>query len=64
MLFNITTDPQHLFVVWLFPLVAILPIAAIVSRKIYKATNNPYLGGIINAIIIALISSANTVTFL
>lgn len=52
-----------LFIVWLFPLVAILPISVLVSRKIYKACGNPYLAGIINAIIVALISSANTCTF-
>ena len=52
-----------LFVVWLFPLVAILPISVLVSRKIYKACGNPYLPGIINAIIVALVSSANTCTF-
>ena len=52
-----------LFVVWLFPLVAILPISVLVSRKIYKACGNPYLAGVINAVIVALISSANTCTF-
>lgn len=52
-----------LFVVWLFPLVAILPLSVLVSRKIYKASGNPYLPGIINAIIVALVSSANTCTF-
>ena len=52
-----------LFVVWLFPLVAILPLSVLVSRKIYKASGNPYLPGIINAVIVALVSSANTCTF-
>jgi len=58
-----TAGESPLFVVWLFPLVAILPISTLVSRKIYKASGNPYLPGIINAIIVALISCANTCTF-
>jgi hypothetical protein len=44
-------------------LVAILPISVIVARKLYKKTGNPYLPGIINAIIVTLISCANTCTF-
>ena len=52
-----------LFVVWLFPLVAILPLSVLVSRKLYKASGNPYLPGIINAVIVALVSCANTCTF-
>lgn len=59
-----TNGPMHLYIVWIFPLVAILPISAIVSRKIYIKTKNPYLPGIINAIIVALISCANTVSYL
>lgn len=58
-----TAGESPLFVVWLFPLVAILPISALVSRKIYKASGNPYLPGIINAIIVALVSCSNTCTF-
>lgn len=58
-----TAGESPLFVVWLFPLVAILPISVLVSRKIYKATGNPYLPGIINAIVVALVSCANTCTF-
>lgn len=48
--------------IWLYPIVIILPLAAIISRKIYRSTKNPYLPGIINAIIITLISCANTLT--
>jgi hypothetical protein len=50
-------------VVWLFPLLVILPVATIISRKLYKVTNNPYLAGIINGIIVALISCSNTLTW-
>jgi len=56
--------PLHLFLVWTFPLVAILPVSAVIARKIYIKTGNPYLPGIINAIIVALISCANTISYL
>ncbi|SHI10400.1 alpha/beta hydrolase family protein [Sporanaerobacter acetigenes] len=48
--------------IWLFPIVVILPLAAVVSRKIYRATNNPYLAGIINAIVVTLMTCTNTLT--
>lgn len=50
-------------VVWLFPMLVILPVAAIISRKIYRETNNPYLPGIILGIIITMISCSNTLTW-
>ena len=58
-----SADQTHLMVVWLYPLFVMLPASAIISRAIFKATKNPYLPGIINAIIIALMSCANTCTF-
>ena len=51
-------------IILLFPLIALLPISIVISRKIYKATKNPYLPAIVNTITIALISSATTNTFL
>ena len=48
--------------IWLTSIIFILPIGAIISRKIFKATLNPYLGGIIFAIIVTLISVTNTLT--
>ena len=62
--FAATNGPLHLYLVWTFPLVVILPVSAIVARTVYKKTNNPYLPGVINAIIVALISCANTVSYL
>ena len=50
-------------IVWLFPVVAILPVAAIISRKIYRETKNPYLPGIILGIIVTIISCTNTLTW-
>lgn len=48
---------------WLFPMLILLPAAAVISRKIYQATKNPYLPGIINGVIITLISCTNTLTW-
>lgn len=50
-------------VVWLFPMLVILPAAAVMSRKIYRETNNPYLPGIIMGVIVTLMSCTNTLTW-
>lgn len=50
-------------VVWLFPLLVILPVSTIISRKIYRATNNPYLGGLITGLVVTFIACANTLTW-
>ncbi|MGO8609898.1 hypothetical protein ACC848_43870, partial [Rhizobium johnstonii] len=34
-----------LFSIWLFPVILILAVSAVISRKIYRATGNPYIGG-------------------
>ena len=52
-----------IFSIWLFPVLVILPVAAIVSRKIYRETSNPYIGGIIMALAVALTSASNTLTY-
>lgn len=43
-----------------FPLVAVLAIATIISRIIYKKTGNIWLGAMINAILFTIITCANT----
>lgn len=48
--------------IWLFPIVVILPVAAIVSRKIFRATRNPYLPGIIMALIVTMMLVSNTLS--
>ncbi len=48
--------------IWLFPIVLILPFSAYVSHKIYKKTNNPYIGGILMAIIACILTVTNTLT--
>lgn len=48
--------------IWLFPIVVIIPVAAIVSRKIYRLSKNPYLPGIIMGLIITMMIASNTLT--
>ena len=48
--------------IWLFPIVVILPVYAVISRILYKATKNPYLAGITMAIIVTIMSCTNTLT--
>lgn len=50
-------------IVWLFPMLITLPVAAVISRKVYRETKNPYLPGIILGVIAALISCTNTLTW-
>lgn len=49
-----------IFSIWLFPVIVILAASAVISRKIYWATNNPYIAGFLNAMVVALISASNT----
>ena len=51
-----------IFSIWLFPVIVILAVAAVVSRKLYRATNNPYVGGFIMAATVTIISVSNTLT--
>ena len=54
----------NMYIVWLFPMVVTLPLTAVISRKVYKETGNPYLPGIINGLLVTIISCANTLTWL
>lgn len=51
-----------LFSIWLFPVIVILAATAVLSRKLYRITGNPYIGGFISAIVVTLISVTNTLT--
>ena len=48
--------------IWLYPIVFILPLAAFMCSKIYRKTKNPYIGGIIMALIGCIVSVTNTLT--
>lgn len=56
-------ESANMQIVWTFPLIVIIPVATILSRKIYRITNNPYLPGIINGVILTLITCSNTLTW-
>lgn len=48
-----------IYSIWLFPVIVILAVTAVISRKIYRATGNPYVAGVINAAVVALVSASN-----
>ncbi|MCB1246773.1 MAG: alpha/beta hydrolase, partial [Acidimicrobiia bacterium] len=48
--------------IWLFPVIVFLAVAAVISRKIYDATGNPYVAGFINAAVVTMIAVSNTLT--
>lgn len=50
-------------IVWLFPFLVVLPVTAIIARKMYRITGNPYLPGIINGVIVTIMSCTNTLTW-
>ncbi len=49
-----------IFSIWLFPVILILAVTAIITRKIFAVSNNPYIGGFINAVVVVLISVSNS----
>lgn len=54
---------SHSMILWLFPMIVLIPVATIIGRKIYKETKNPYLPAIMNAILVTFITCANTSTW-
>lgn len=51
-----------IFSIWLFPVIVILAATAVLSRKLYRVTGNPYIGGFISAAVVTLVSVSNTLT--
>ena len=51
-----------IFSIWLFPVIVILAATAVLSRKLYRVTGNPYVGGFISAAVVTLVSVTNTLT--
>ena len=47
---------------YLLPGKFILPLAAFICSKIYRKTKNPYIGGIIMALVACIVSVTNTLT--
>ena len=48
--------------IWLFPIVLILPLNALICNTIYRKTKNPYIGGIIMGLIACILTVTNTLT--
>lgn len=48
--------------IWLFPILLILPLSTLICHLIYRKTKNPYIGGIIMAIVACILTVTNTLT--
>jgi hypothetical protein len=53
---------SNIYGIWLFPILVFFPLAVILDRSLYKVTKNPYLGGIIFALIMTIIACTNTLS--
>lgn len=51
---------SNIYGIWLFPILVFFPLAVILDRSLFKVTKNPYLGGIIFALIMTIIACTNT----
>lgn len=49
--------------IWLFPPILLLAVAPVISRKIFRVSNSPYIGGTIMAAMVTLMSVTNTLTY-
>lgn len=59
---QLATPVSNIYGIWLFPILVYFPLAVILDRAIYKVTKNPYIGGIIFGLIMAIIAATNTLT--
>jgi dienelactone hydrolase len=53
---------SNIYGIWLFPILLFFPLAVILDRALYKVTRNPYLGGIIFALLMTTIACTNTLS--
>ena len=60
--YMITEMITGIAVIWLFPIIVILPLSAFICHKIYLKTRNPYIGGIIMGLIACILTVTNTLT--
>lgn len=60
--FMITEMITGIAVIWLFPIIIMLPLASWICHKIYLKTRNPYIGGIIMGLIACILTVTNTLT--
>lgn len=60
--YMITEMITGIAVIWLFPIIIMLPLASWICHRIYLKTRNPYIGGIIMGIIACILTVTNTLT--
>ena len=58
------SEGERIAAIWLIPVAFILFGAALMSRIVYLKTRNPYIAGLISAILVTVISCSNTFTTL
>ena len=58
------SEGERILPIWLFNIIPILFITAILSRVIYRKTRNPYLAGLISAMFVTIFNCTNTFTTL
>lgn len=51
------------FVSWLISTLVVMPASTVIGRKLYIATNNPYIGGIICGMMMTMIKCMSTLTW-
>ena len=49
-----------IFSIWLMPVIVILAATAVIARKIYRATGNPWIAGVLNATVVAIVAASNS----
>ena len=60
-----TNNVNHpMYLLWLFPIILILFASTVINRVLYKVTKNPYVGGVVNVIMVTLLTITNTCTTL
>lgn len=61
--YMVWTDPGSMYIVWLLSMLVFLPLSAVIAKKVFRETKNPYLPGLINGIIVTLVTCSNTLTW-
>ena len=51
-------------IMWVYPMVAALPVATVINRIVYKHTRNPYISSIAFSLIITVMTCTTTLTYL
>jgi hypothetical protein len=57
-----TPAVSNIIGIWLFPILIYFPLATVFERMIFKATKNPYVGGLIFGLFMVIMATTNTLT--